>query len=42
MKLKEIVDRLELKVAAGENLDQEVAGGYASDLLSDVMANSSE
>jgi hypothetical protein len=42
MKLKEIIDRLELKVAAGENLDREVAGGYASDLLSDVMANSRE
>jgi hypothetical protein len=42
MKLKEIIDRLELKVAAGENLDQEVTGGYASDLLSDVMANSRE
>jgi predicted transcriptional regulator len=43
MKLKEIVDRLGLRVmAAGEKLDQEVTGGYASDLLSDVMANSRE
>ncbi len=43
MKLRDIVERLELQVvAAGENLDREVAGGYASDLLSDVMANSRE
>jgi len=43
MKLKEVIDQLELKVAgAGENLDKEVAGGFASDLLSDVMANSRE
>jgi len=43
MQLKEIVDRLELKVAAArEELDHEVTGGYASDLLSDVMANSRE
>ncbi len=43
MKLKDIVEKLELKVvAAGENLEGEVTGGYASDLLSDVMANSRE
>jgi len=43
MKLRDIVDKLELKVAAApEKLDNEVAGGYASDLLSDVMANSRE
>jgi len=43
MKLRDIVERLELQVvAAGENLDREVAGGYASDLLSDVMANGRE
>jgi serine kinase of HPr protein (carbohydrate metabolism regulator) len=43
MQLKEIVDKLELKVAAaGEKLDNAVTGGYASDLLSDVMANSRE
>jgi serine kinase of HPr protein (carbohydrate metabolism regulator) len=43
MQLKEIVDRLELQVAAArEKLDNAVTGGYASDLLSDVMANSRE
>ena len=43
MNLKEIVDKLALKVAAaGDKLDHEVTGGYASDLLSDVMANSRE
>jgi serine kinase of HPr protein (carbohydrate metabolism regulator) len=41
MKLKEVVEKLELRVLVGqENLETEVAGGYTSDLLSDVMANS--
>lgn len=41
MNLKEIVEKLQLKVLAGrEHLDTEVTGGYTSDLLSDVMANS--
>jgi len=40
MKVREVVDKLGLTVHAGEaGLDREVAGGYASDLLSDVMAN---
>ena len=39
MKLKEIVDRLNLKVRSGEGkLDCEVTGGCASDLLSNVIA----
>jgi len=43
MKLKEIIEKLQLKVLAGqENLDVEVTGGYTSDLLSDVIANSKE
>lgn len=43
MNLKEIVDRLSLEVcAAEENLDVEVTGGYASDLLSYVMARAKE
>lgn len=43
MKLTEIIEKLHLKVLAGqENLDQEVTGGYTSDLLSDVIANSKE
>lgn len=43
MKVKEVVERLKLKVlAAPEHLDVEVTGGYTSDLLSDVIANSKE
>lgn len=43
MKLKDIVERLELNVlTAKEKLDQDVTGGYTSDLLSDVIANSDE
>ena len=41
MKLHEIVKELSLEVrCAAHNLDKQVSGGYASDLLSDVMANS--
>jgi predicted transcriptional regulator len=41
MKLQEIVKELSLEVrCAAHNLDKQVSGGYASDLLSDVMANS--
>lgn len=40
MKLKEIVAALGLEVRSGAGLlDKEVKGGYASDLLSDVMAH---
>ena len=40
MKLNEIIEKLELEVKTGSNnLDVEVTKGYASDLLSDVMAN---
>jgi len=43
MKLKEIIEKLQLEVLTGqENLDVEVTGGYTSDLLSDVIANSKE
>ncbi len=43
MKLIELVDELKLTIkAAPGGLDREVRGGYASDLLSDVMANSQE
>ncbi len=38
-----MVDKLGLKVlCCKEKLDTEVTGGYCSDLLSDVMGNSSE
>jgi hypothetical protein len=41
MTLKEIVDNLGLSVCdPGMQLDQEITGGYTSDLLSDVIANS--
>lgn len=43
MKLTEIVEELGLDVkCCREGLDVDVRGGYASDLLSDVMANSGE
>jgi len=43
MKLKEIIEKLKLKVlTAQDKLETEVSGGYTSDLLSDVMANSRE
>ena len=43
MKIVELVQKLNLDVRSAKgNLDREVAGGYASDLLSDVLANSKE
>ena len=43
MKLEEIVKAVGMSVETGEDaLGQQVSGGYASDLLSDVMANSRE
>jgi predicted transcriptional regulator len=43
MKLNEIIKKLDLKVlTAKDKLETEVSGGYTSDLLSDVMANSRE
>ena len=43
MKLKEIIEKLQLKVFTGhDKLDVEVTGGYTSDLLSDVIANSKQ
>jgi hypothetical protein len=41
MKLREIAKKLQLQVLVGQDrLNTEVTGGYTSDLLSDVMANS--
>ena len=41
MKLQEMVNEQGLEVrCAAHNLNKPVSGGYASDLLSDVMANS--
>ena len=43
MKLTDLMDALGLEVrSARGNLGNEVTGGYASDLLSDVMGNSHE
>jgi serine kinase of HPr protein (carbohydrate metabolism regulator) len=43
MKVKEIIEKLQLNTLSGQkNLDAEVTGGYTSDLLSDVIANSKE
>ncbi|MFA6770122.1 MAG: DRTGG domain-containing protein [Bacteroidales bacterium] len=43
MKLKEISEKLDLKLfSCEEELGKEVTGGYASDLLSDVMGHSKE
>jgi len=43
VKLSELVEKLGMQVmAAKDSLDREVTGGYASDLLSDVLANSGQ
>ena len=43
MKLSEIVEKLDLSVKTGANsLDVEISRGYASDLLSDVIAHAEE
>lgn len=43
MKLTELIQKLNLTVrSARGNLEREVTGGYASDLLSDVLAHSNE
>ena len=43
MKLKDIVEKLKLRVICGEEcLENEITGGYCSDLLSDVMGNAQE
>jgi hypothetical protein len=43
VKLIELIQKLNLSVRSAQtHLDREVTGGYASDLLSDVLANSQE
>lgn len=43
MNLREIAEKLGLEVITGKTkLDCPISGGYASDLLSDVLANSRE
>ena len=42
MKLGDLAGRLSLNILSNkEDLDREVSGGYVSDMLSDVLANSS-
>ena len=41
MKLIEVIEKLNLEVRYGhDSLEREVTGGYVSDLMSDVIANS--
>lgn len=41
MKIIDIVEKLNLEVFSGQaGLENEISGGYVSDLLSDVMGNS--
>jgi len=41
MKLKTLAEKVKIKVVSGSgSLDTEITGGYASDLMSDVIANS--
>ena len=43
MKLTELIQKLNLSVRSAKgHLEREINGGYASDLLSDVLANSKE
>lgn len=43
MKVSDLVKKYNLKVFSGEQgLNNEISGGYVSDLLSDVMGNASE
>ena len=43
MKLSRIIEKLQLEIRTGANrLDVDVTRGYASDLMSDVMANANE
>ena len=40
MTVKELTEKLNLKVLSGQaGLDNQITGGYTSDLLSDVMGN---
>jgi serine kinase of HPr protein (carbohydrate metabolism regulator) len=40
MKIRELAEKLNLKVVSGfEGLNNEISGGYTSDLLSDVIGN---
>ena len=42
MKLREIIEKLELEVIAANHPGKEVRGGYSGDLLSNVMARAAK
>ncbi|MBN1969203.1 MAG: serine kinase [Candidatus Delongbacteria bacterium] len=42
MKVKSLIDKLNLNCFNEEGLEREITGGYVSDLLSDVMGNANE
>ena len=42
MDVKTLVEKLDLKVLCGENLDREITGCYCGDLLSWVMSRAQE
>ena len=42
MKLKDIIEKLNLECINAARLDDDINSAYASDLLSDVMGNASE
>ena len=42
MDVKELVEKLNLKVLCGENLEKEITGCYCGDLLSWVMSRANE
>ncbi len=43
MKLTEIIEQFDLNILAGDDaLEREVNGGYASDMLSDVLTNADQ
>lgn len=42
MDVKELIEKLDLKVLCGENLEKEISGCYCGDLLSWVMSRAQE
>ena len=42
MKINDLKEKLNLKMFGAANLDRDIKGGYASDLLSDVMGNAND
>lgn len=42
MKIKELLEKLDIEVIVRADLEQEVRGAYVGDLLSNVMARASE